>query len=229
MRKIIIAPSVLGCDQGKLTAEALKLQNAGADMIHLDVMDGVFVPVLTVGADVAECIVRESGIHIPVDAHLMVKKPAALIDAFAAAGCRYITVHVEVTDHLDRLLQRIRESGAGAGVAINPATPVDFLQWVAPAVDLVLIMTVNPGFGGQKHLENVHSKIPVIRQILDDSGGEKALISVDGGVTDSNAGKLTSLGVDILVSGSFITGADDPAEAIRRLRDVSLVNYDGEK
>lgn len=220
MREIIIAPSVLGCDQGKLTSEALKLQNAGADMIHLDVMDGVFVPVLTVGADVAESIARGRGIDIPVDAHLMVKKPAALIDAFAAAGCRYITVHVEVTDHLDRLLQRIRESGAGAGVAINPATPVDFLQWVAPAVDLVLIMTVNPGYGGQKHLEYVHSKIPVIRQILDDSGGEKALISVDGGVTDTNAGKLISLGVDILVSGSFITRADDPAEAIRRLRNV---------
>lgn len=218
MREIIIAPSVLGCDQGQIAMEALKLQNAGADMVHLDVMDGVFVPVLTVGADVAACIARK--VDIPVDAHLMVKEPAALIDSFAAAGCRYITIHVEVTSHLDRLLQRIRESGAGAGVAINPATPIDFLQWIAPAVDLVLIMTVNPGYGGQKHLEHVHSKIPAIRRILDNSGGEKALISIDGGVTDSNAGRLISLGVDILVSGSFITGADDPAEAIRRLRNV---------
>ncbi|MCD4847518.1 MAG: ribulose-phosphate 3-epimerase [Candidatus Aegiribacteria sp.] len=222
MREIIIAPSVLGCDQGQIAMEALKLQNAGADMIHLDVMDGVFVPVLTVGADVAACIARK--IDIPVDAHLMVEKPAALIDSFAAAGCRYITVHAEVTSHLDRLLQKIRESGAGAGVAINPATAVDFLQWVAPEVDLVLIMTVNPGYGGQKHLEYVHSKIPAIRRILDDHGGEKALISIDGGVTDSNAGRLASLGVDILVSGSFITKADDPAEAIRMLRNVSMAN-----
>ena len=185
-------------------------------MIHLDVMDGVFVPVLTVGAAVAASIVCH--VDIPVDAHLMVCKPSHLIKAFADAGCDYITVHAEVTSHLDRLLQQIRSAGSKAGVAVNPSTSVDFLRWVAPAVDLVLIMTVNPGYGGQKHLECVHDKITEARLILDSYGGGGALISVDGGVTDANAEKLRSAGADILVSGSYITGSDDRAAAMEKLR-----------
>ncbi len=216
MGKVIISPSVLGCDQGNIAEEALALQEAGADMIHLDVMDGVFVPVLTVGAAIAESISRV--VDIPVDAHLMVSKPSHLINAFADAGCSYITVHAEVTSHLDRLLQQIRTAGSKAGVAVNPATPVDFLRWVAPAVDLLLIMTVNPGYGGQKHLGYVHDKIPEARRILDCYGGGGALISVDGGVTDANAEKLRSAGADILVSGSFITSSDNPAAAMEKLR-----------
>ena len=216
-RAPLIAPSLLGCDMGSLGDRALELQEAGADMIHLDIMDGCFVPVLTFGPGTAAAIGRR--ISIPMDAHLMVSRPEPLLEPFARAGCRYVTIHPEVTDHLDRLLRRIRSLGCGAGVALNPATPPELLRWVAPVVDLVLVMAVNPGYGGQEHLEEVHAKIPEVRRILDAGGGGAALISVDGGVNGENAPKLVSLGTDILVSGSYITGSADPTEAVRRLRD----------
>ncbi len=216
MDGVMIAPSILGCDQGDLSMESLRLQQAGADMIHLDVMDGVFVPQLTVGSGVAGAVAGT--VDIPLDAHLMVRHPEALVDDFIRAGCAYITVHVEATFHLDRLLRRIRQGGCRAGVAVNPATSLDFLKWVSPATDLVLIMTVNPGYGGQSHLSNLHDKISRAREILDSTGVDSALVAVDGGVNNENAPALRRAGADVLVSGSYITGSQDPAEAIRSLR-----------
>jgi len=215
-----VAPSLLGCDHGSLAEAAKSLETAGADWIHLDVMDGVFVPVLTFGAGIARSICN--AVHIPVDAHLMVEDPAGLVEDFAQAGCNFITIHPESSErHVHRVLGRIRDLGCKAGLALNPATPADIIRWTAPLLDLVLVMTVNPGYGGQKHIQGMTEKIRQIRDILDDAGREETLISVDGGVNSSNAVGLASAGADILVSGSFITSSQDPAKAISSLKVVA--------
>ena len=215
----IIAPSLLGCNHGELASASLELEKNGADWIHLDIMDGVFVPVLTFGAGVAKSIYDT--VSIPVDAHLMVDQPASLIESFASAGCRYITIHPESSEkHIHRLLGRIRELGCLAGLALNPATSPEIIKWVAEQLDLVLIMTVNPGFGGQKHITSMLEKIKITRSILDKAGYPSVHISVDGGVTNLNIAALSNAGASAFVSGSYITSSTNQAEAIHSLRSA---------
>ena len=217
--KRIIAPSLLGCDHGDLASAALELEGNGADWIHLDVMDGVFVPVLTFGAGVAKSICDK--VSIPVDAHLMVDQPTSLVESFASAGCRYITIHPESSEkHIHRLLGRIRELGCKAGLALNPATSPEIVRWVAEQLDLVLIMTVNPGFGGQKHITSMLDKIKTTRDMLDKAGYPGVQISVDGGVTDLNIASLSNAGASAFVSGSYITSSSDQMKAIQSLRSA---------
>lgn len=213
----LIAPSLLGCDHGALREAAVRMEEAGADMIHLDVMDGVFVPVLTFGAGVASSVCR--AVSIPVEAHLMVSRPSGLIQAFADAGCAAITIHPEADDpHPDRLLSRISGLGCSAGIALNPATPPEVVRWTAHRLDVVLVMTVNPGYGGQSHITGMHAKIRRVRSILDDAGRGEAAVAVDGGVSPENAPALLRSGARILVSGSYVTGSDDAAGAMDSLR-----------
>jgi len=210
-----IAPSILSADFTKLGQDIAAVERGGADLIHVDVMDGHFVPNLTVGVPVLRSIWKVA--RVPLDVHLMIEDPDRFLDAFVEAGAAMISVHFEVLPHLHRTLQAIKHLGAKAGVAINPSTPIGMLEEVAGMVDHVLVMSVNPGFGGQTFIPRSESKVQAVRALLDRQGNA-APIEVDGGVDLSNAARLVDAGAAILVAGTSIFGTGDPERAVRELR-----------
>jgi ribulose-phosphate 3-epimerase len=221
-----IAPSLLSADFARLGAEIASAEQGGADLLHVDVMDGHFVPNLTMGPPVVKSIKRVA--TVPLDVHLMIEEPDRYIPTFVECGAAMISVHVEVLPHLHRTLQLIKSLGAKAGVAINPATPVRAIEEVAADVDHVLVMSVNPGFGGQTFIPRSESKIRAVRKLLDAAGNE-APVEVDGGVDLNNAARIVRAGAEILVAGQSIFGTGDPARATRALREVcnAFVGVDG--
>ncbi len=210
-----IAPSILSADFADLGGEIRRVAAAGADLIHVDVMDGHFVPNLTFGPPVVAAVRKVTG--LPFDVHLMITNPQEMITPFIKAGADIVTVHAETAPHLHRLVEAIREQGARPGVSLNPSTPLTAVEEVLDAVDLVLVMTVNPGFGGQKYIPAMTDKIRRLRRMIE-ARQLKAEIEVDGGVTVANAREIEAAGADILVAGSAVYGAPDAAAAIRALR-----------
>jgi len=210
-----IAPSLLSADFARLGDAVAVAERAGADMIHFDVMDGHFVPNITIGPPVLKSLTRLS--KLPFDVHLMVENPDRYVEAFVEAGAASITVHAEAVVHLHRVVHVIKSLGAKAGVALNPATPVTALEQIARDVDYVLVMTVNPGFGGQTFIPRSESKVRAVRDWLNREGSS-APIQVDGGIDVRTAPRIVAAGADILVAGNAVFGSPDPERAIRDLR-----------
>ncbi|PWK12794.1 ribulose-phosphate 3-epimerase [Tumebacillus permanentifrigoris] len=213
---IRIAPSILSADFSKLGEEIAAVEAGGADWLHVDVMDGHFVPNITIGPLVVEAIKPHT--KLPLDCHLMITNPDAYIPAFAKAGADVITVHVEATPHLHRTLQLIRSHGVKAGVALNPHTSLSLIENVLTDLDMVLLMTVNPGFGGQKFIANALPKIQALRQYLDAQDLQHVEIEVDGGINEETSRLVREAGANVLVAGNAIYNAPDRTEAIRRIR-----------
>jgi ribulose-phosphate 3-epimerase len=211
-----IAPSILSADFARLGAEVDAVVAAGGDLVHFDVMDNHYVPNLTVGPLVCEAL-RKHGVTAPIDVHLMVKPVDRIIPDFAAAGATYISFHPEASEHVDRTLQLIREHGCKSGLVFNPATPLDWLDHVLDKVDLVLLMSVNPGFGGQQFIESTLPKIAAVRERID-RAGRPIRLEVDGGIKVANIGKIAAAGADTFVAGSAIFGAKDYAATIAAMR-----------
>ena len=212
----LIAPSILSADFARLGDDVSAVLSAGADIVHFDVMDNHFVPNLTIGPLVCEAL-RNHGITAPIDVHLMVEPVDRLIPDFAKAGANYITFHPEASRHVHRTLQLIRDLGCKAGLVFNPATPLTWLEHVIEDLDMVLIMSVNPGFGGQKFIESSLQKLREARKIIDASG-QRIRLEIDGGVKTDNIGTIASAGADTFVAGSAIFGSDDYAATIATMK-----------
>ena len=219
MKDRLIAPSVLAADFANLQRDIEMINNSEADWFHIDIMDGVFVPNISYGMPVLEAINRHA--KKTIDVHLMIVDPDRYIKEFAALGANNLSVHYEACTHLHRTLQAIKAEGMKAGVALNPHTSVDLLEDVIGDIDLVCMMSVNPGFGGQSFIENTYKKVKKLKQIIDRNNAS-TLIEVDGGVTDKNAAQLIEAGADVLVAGSFVFKAENPTRTIKNLK--SLVN-----
>ena len=214
---IILSPSILGADFTKLGEQVAEVDKAGAQYIHLDVMDGAFVPSISFGMPVIKSL-RPVTDRV-FDVHMMVEEPGRYVEDIKKAGADLICVHQEACLHLDRTIAQIREAGLQTGVALNPATPVETLDVILPEVDMVLLMTVNPGFGGQKFIEHTVDKVRELRELITVTGSE-ALIEVDGGVNLDTGSRLVDAGADALVAGNAVFSAPDPTEAIRALKNL---------
>ena len=221
MSTVKLAPSILSADFGRLAEQVAEAEHAGADWIHVDVMDGHFVPAITIGPLVTEAVRRATS--LPVDVHLMIEQPERYLDAFAAAGASVLTVHQETCPHLHRTVDRIRELGVRPGVCVNPSTPVESLSEILPYVDLVLVMSVNPGFGGQRYIESTTDKIRRARYLIDRRGRPGVELQVDGGIDADTARVAVEAGASCLVAGSAVfRHADGVAGGLRALRSSLL-------
>jgi ribulose-phosphate 3-epimerase len=213
----IVAPSILAADFANLEREVKMINESQADWIHVDIMDGVFVPNISMGIPVVEAIQRHA--TKPLDVHLMIVHPEKFVETFHKAGAQVISVHAEACAHLHRNIQQIKTLGIKAGAALNPHTPVDTLSEVIADIDLVCVMSVNPGFGGQKFIENTYSKIKELKALIN-LRKSKALIEIDGGVNLQNAKALLDAGADVLVAGNFVFSSANPKETIQRLKAI---------
>jgi ribulose-phosphate 3-epimerase len=215
-----VAPSILSADFARLGEGIAAVERGGADLLHLDVMDGHFVPNFTIGPPVVRSVRKVT--TLPLDVHLMITDPDRYIDVFAEAGASMMSVHVEAVVHLHRTVHAIKRLGCKAGVVLNPASPVMALEEIARDVDYVLVMSVNPGFGGQSFIPRSEGKVTEVRALLDRVGNVAAAVEIDGGVDAGNAGRLVAAGVGILVAGAAIFAQPDPEAATRRLRAAAL-------
>jgi len=216
---VLVAPSILSADFAALGEAIAAVERGGADLIHVDVMDGHFVPNITIGPPVVTAIKRVA--TVPLDVHLMITDPDLYIEAFVQAGAAMVSVHVEVLPHLHRTVHAIKALGARAGVVINPATPVATLEDIAGDVDYVLVMSVNPGFGGQRFIPRSEHKVAAVRALLD-RAGNKAPVEIDGGIDHKNVGRVVAAGAGIIVAGSAIFHSGDPERATRELKAAAM-------